>query len=87
MDDVTLAPGLNNFSMRANIEQLPVLQAVAKKPYCSNGVLPFQLRGKSVVNHGQPLSYFADALAAANQTVPIDLTAPFTANNLTIKCT
>ncbi len=83
---MTLRPGLNNFSMRAEISQLPVLSAISEKPYCETGVLPFELRGKTVVNHGQPLPYFATALAAANQSVPINLTAPLTALNIPPKC-
>lgn len=60
--------------MRATIENPPVIDALGKKPYCEqNGVLPFQIRGKSVVNHGQPLPYFADALATYNQTVDIPI--------------
>ena len=73
IDNITLKPGMNNFSMHANISQVPVLSAIAERPYCEDGILPFQLRGKEVFNHGQPLSYYADALASSNQTVEIDI--------------
>jgi hypothetical protein len=74
IDDMVLRPGLNNFTMHANIEQKPVLTALGKKPYCEqNGTLPFQLSGKAVVNNGEHLSYYADALASGNQTVDIPI--------------
>ena len=60
--------------MRATIDNGAVLEALGQKPYCENGgVLPFQIRGKTVVNNGQALPYFADALAANNQTVEIPI--------------
>jgi len=77
IDNVNLVAQTNNsFFMAANISQTPVLSALTQQPYCSNGGdLPFQLRGKTVVNHGQPLAYYADALAAANQSVTIPIGA------------
>ncbi|EON96508.1 hypothetical protein UCRPA7_8004 [Phaeoacremonium minimum UCRPA7] len=87
IDNIILSPGLNNFSMHANISQLPVLNAIAEKPYCQSGILPFQLRGKEVFNHGQPLSYYADALASSNQTVDIDIGADLEKDlSYTVKC-
>ncbi|KAK3336266.1 hypothetical protein B0T19DRAFT_34404 [Cercophora scortea] len=74
IDDLTLSPGDDNvFDMRATIDNGPVLTAIQEKPYCEDGNLPFQLRGKDVTNHGQYLNYFADALAAGNQTIEIDI--------------
>ncbi|KAK3680448.1 hypothetical protein B0T22DRAFT_62391 [Podospora appendiculata] len=74
IDDLTLIPGDGNvFDMRATIENTPVLNTVQEKPYCEDGNVPFQLRGKNVTNHGQYLSYFADALAAGNQTIEINI--------------
>jgi len=81
-----LRPGLNDFPMRAKIDQMPVAAAVSEKPYCETGKLPFILRGKSVVNHGQALAYYADALASSNQTVEIDVKGPFKSLGLDIKC-
>ncbi|KAK3938059.1 hypothetical protein QBC46DRAFT_356137 [Diplogelasinospora grovesii] len=89
VDNIVLRPGIavNNFSMHANISQGPVLTALGDKPYCQNGgVIPFQLRGKTVVNHGQPLSYYADALATANQTVELPIGGDLKALNLVIPC-
>jgi len=83
---MVLRPGANNFTMRANISAQPVLAAVHQKPYCEDGVLPFQLRGKAVVNKGQPLPYYANALASSNQTIPIDLTAPLEALGMNVTC-
>ncbi|KAK0730853.1 hypothetical protein B0H67DRAFT_53031 [Lasiosphaeris hirsuta] len=79
IDDLTLVPGdANKYPMRAAISQNDILDTLGESPYCdkTNGVLPFQLRGKSVVNHGQNITYFANALASANQTVEIDLGTP-----------
>ncbi|KAL1871056.1 hypothetical protein VTK73DRAFT_2252 [Phialemonium thermophilum] len=87
IDNMILRPGVNNYSMHANISQAPVLEAIAQKPYCQTGIIPFQLRGKTVFNHGQPLSYFADALASANQTVEIDIGTDLKAAlNYTLSC-
>ncbi|KAL2160946.1 hypothetical protein VTH06DRAFT_8658 [Thermothelomyces fergusii] len=74
IDNMTLRPGDNEYPMRATIDNLAVIGALGQKPYCEQkGVLPFQIRGKTVVNHGQSLPYFADALAAYNQTVMIPI--------------
>ena len=64
--------------MRATVDNGAILSALGSRPYCDEkkGVLPFQLHGKSVTNSGQPLTYFADALASHNQTVEIDVGAP-----------
>lgn len=88
IDNMLLRPGLNNFTMRATIDQGPVLKALGQKPYCENGgQLPFQLSGKDVVNNGQRLSYYADALASGNQTVTIDIGGDLKKHlNLTIPC-
>lgn len=87
MDNMILRPGLNNFSIAANISQGAVLNALQEKPYCQNGgVLPFQLTGKSVVNHGQELSYYAQALAAANQSVTLPIGADLKQDNITLSC-
>jgi hypothetical protein len=60
--------------MRATIDNDAVIAALGAKPYCDEGgVLPFEIRGKTVVNNGQSLSYFADALGAHNQTIPIPI--------------
>ncbi|AEO54476.1 hypothetical protein MYCTH_2297089 [Thermothelomyces thermophilus ATCC 42464] len=74
IDNLTLRPGTNEYPLRATIDNGAVIDALGQKPYCEqNGVLPFQIRGKTVVNHGQSLPYFADALAAYNQTVSIPI--------------
>ncbi|KFZ09437.1 hypothetical protein V501_05568 [Pseudogymnoascus sp. VKM F-4519 (FW-2642)] len=71
IDDMFIRPGINNVSVRAEIEQAPILLALRKKPYCTDGVMPFDLMGESVINHGQPLPYFADALALHAQSTSI----------------
>ncbi|OBT84247.1 hypothetical protein VE02_07685 [Pseudogymnoascus sp. 03VT05] len=71
IDDMYIRPGINNVSVRANITQEPILLALHKKPYCTNGVLPFDLMGTSVINHGEPLPYFEEALALHAQSTTI----------------
>lgn len=90
IDNLTLRPGDNEYPMRATIVDIgAVLEALGQKPYCEeNGVLPFEIRGKTVVNNGQPLPYFADALASANQTVHIAIGQALkdSALNMSIPC-
>lgn len=87
LNNLTLRPGINLVPMVANITGLStVLTAWYERPYCENGVLPVQLRGKTVVNKGQPLVYFADALASANQSVPLDLSKALPAVGFNMSC-
>ncbi|KAL1840800.1 hypothetical protein VTJ49DRAFT_7699 [Mycothermus thermophilus] len=88
LDNITLRPGINEHPMRATIENGPVIAALGAKPYCEQeGVLPFVFSGKSVVNHGEPLPYFADALATFNQTTEIPIGAQAKKDmNVTIPC-
>ncbi|KAL2199505.1 hypothetical protein P885DRAFT_74669 [Corynascus similis CBS 632.67] len=88
IDNLTLRPGNNEYPMRATIENAAVIDALGKKPYCEeNGVLPFQIRGKKVVRNGQSLPYFANALAAYNQTVKIPIGEAVNASlGITIPC-
>ncbi|KAH8733707.1 hypothetical protein BGZ61DRAFT_565787 [Ilyonectria robusta] len=87
VDGLTLYPGINNVSMRANISQVPVLAAVTKKPTCKTGLLPFQLQVKSAVNDGENLPYFTNALAGANLTVDIDIGETLEKDlNMTLSC-
>jgi hypothetical protein len=87
MDNLTLRPGINNVSLHANIQQQPVLTAAGTRPYCENGIIPFQLGGKDVVNNGQRIPYFADALASANQTVDINIGAALKKSlNIDLQC-
>lgn len=75
IDNLVLHPGLNRVNITAKMDNVEVLEKVRSPDYCGTGVMPFKLQGKSVVNHGQNLTYFATALASANQTVPIDIGA------------
>ncbi|KAI9903075.1 hypothetical protein N3K66_002427 [Trichothecium roseum] len=75
INDLVLKPGDNDVNVTAVLDQAAVLTAVSSRPYCEDGMVPFKLLGNNVTNNGQNLSYFADALASANQTVPINITA------------
>jgi hypothetical protein len=86
LGNLVLYPGHNNVSMRAAVKQESVLAAVNTKPYCETGLLPFQLQGKEVVNNGQSLPYFGNALAAHNQTIDIDMGAALKKLGINIQC-
>lgn len=79
---------MNEYEMRAKIDNNPVIKALGQKPYCEEGgILPFEISGKTVVNHGQELPYFRDALAANRQTVDIPIGAAVTENlGVTVPC-
>ncbi|KAI3390498.1 hypothetical protein diail_9502 [Diaporthe ilicicola] len=86
VDNMVVRPGINNFSMHANISQTPILQVIQEQPFCNDGILPMKLQGSNVVNNGQYLSYYADSLGSTNQTVSIDVGSDLAALGLTIKC-
>ncbi|KAI1336844.1 hypothetical protein F5Y15DRAFT_392378 [Xylariaceae sp. FL0016] len=73
IDNLILYPGGNQFSAQAEISVVPVLKALLQEPYCENGILPIQLSGTSVINNGQSLPYFANALGAQNQTLQLNI--------------
>jgi cytoskeletal protein RodZ len=89
-DNLTLRSGMNVHFMRATISVADVGTALAQPQYCQGpdmGILPFQLSGKSVVNHDQALPYFADALAAVNQSLNINVGETLKhSQNMTIPC-
>lgn len=86
VDNMVVRPGINNFTMHANISQTPILQVIQEQPYCQDGVLPMLLQGENVVNNGQYLSYYAKSLGSTNQSVAIDVGSDLAALGLTIKC-
>ncbi|KAK5624485.1 hypothetical protein RRF57_000201 [Xylaria bambusicola] len=87
INNLILRPGNNTFVTTADIQQLPILKALTLKPLCElNGKLPFQLKGKDVVNSGQVLPYFKDALAASSQNVTIDLSEAAKKIGIIAKC-
>jgi competence protein ComGC len=85
--NLVLKPGDNVVNITANMNQTLILNAVQEEPYCKTGILPFKLLGKSVVNHGENLTYFAAALGSSNQTVDIDIGAILKKSiKYTVKC-
>ncbi|KAK2005148.1 hypothetical protein LX36DRAFT_5339 [Colletotrichum falcatum] len=87
LDNLVLYPGMNNVTMRASISQAPVLAAIAKRPACETGIIPFALRGKSVENGGEKLAYFADALASGQVITDINIGAALKQSlNISVSC-
>ncbi|KAI0858521.1 hypothetical protein F4860DRAFT_297974 [Xylaria cubensis] len=87
INNLVLYPGDNAFSTTSDIKQLPIINALTQKPYCElKGKLPFELMGSNVVNNGQVLPYFRDALAATNQSVTIDLSEAAAKAGLPVMC-
>lgn len=86
VNDMTLRPGNNTFSLAGNISQTPVLQVIQERPYCETGIIPFELQGQDVTNHGEYLSYYADSLGSTNLSVEIDVMSALNALGLTITC-
>ncbi|KAK7416043.1 hypothetical protein QQX98_005494 [Neonectria punicea] len=87
IENLLLKPGDNILNITATMDQLTILQSAALPAYCKTGIIPFKLLGKSVMNDGENLSYFAAALASSNQTVEIDI-GTIIKNDLgtTVKC-
>lgn len=75
IDNLVLHPGSNLVNISAHMEQTRILSLLATRPYCEDGIIPFQMLGENVTNHGQNLSYFAAALGSNYQTVNIDIGA------------
>ncbi|KAI9171562.1 hypothetical protein HJFPF1_01048 [Paramyrothecium foliicola] len=73
IENLVLHPGINRLDITANMSQARIISKVRLAEYCDDGIVPFKLLGDDVVNNGQDLSYFATALASANQTVPINI--------------
>lgn len=72
--NMRLYPGPNDFFIWADINQTSIVNGLTHRPWCErNGTLTFQLAGKNVTNGGQPIPYFADALAATNTSVDIPI--------------
>ncbi|KAI0148128.1 hypothetical protein F4776DRAFT_300780 [Hypoxylon sp. NC0597] len=72
--NMVLRPGPNEFFIWADINQTAIINGLTKRPWCErNGTLTIQLAGRDVTNNGQPIPYFANALAAANVSVDIPI--------------
>lgn len=85
--NMVLYPGDNNFTIKGDIAQIAIIEALQQKPYCENGgVLPVQISGNTVVNNGQPIPWLADALGSFNVSVNIEIGAAVKAIGLALPC-
>ncbi|PHH76509.1 hypothetical protein CDD82_3959 [Ophiocordyceps australis] len=73
--NLTVRPGITSLPVEAELDQAKILGIVSKRPYCENGIVPINLMGTDVVNHGQRLEYFIAAVSATNITVEMDIGA------------
>ncbi|KKA29760.1 hypothetical protein TD95_004768, partial [Thielaviopsis punctulata] len=86
IDNLILVPGMNNYSIRATIDQAPVTTAIMSEPYCKTGVMPFTMTGSDVVYNGYNISYFRNALAAEALPVNIDVGSALSKLGLNVTC-
>ncbi|KAI2636140.1 hypothetical protein GGS21DRAFT_69249 [Xylaria nigripes] len=87
LNNLVLRPGINTFPTTADIKQLPILNALTLEPNCElNGKLPFQLSGQNVLNNGQVVPYFRDALAANILNVTVDLSEAAKEKGVPVGC-
>lgn len=86
IDNLVLVPGDNNVSIRANVSQLPILEAVMSEPFCNTGVLPLSFIGQNVTNNGQELTYFEQAFRANNLTTNVNVGADLDQIGFNISC-
>jgi len=79
IDALFLVPGDNNLSIRAAINETPVLDTVLSQPYCNTGILPLTFVGQNITNFGQELPYFEQGFRAnvleLDLNVAVDLEA------------
>lgn len=64
---------MNNVAVKGNLSLGPVATIAANKSNCNKDIA-FKLKGKDVDYNGKNISYFAQALYNAPQTVEINLT-------------
>lgn len=87
IDNLLLVPGNNRVNISAHMEQIRIITLLRSDKYCEDGIMPFQLQGENVTNHGEDIEYFAAGLASNNQTVEIDIKTIVLNNlNTTITC-
>ena len=86
MNDLTLDSGINHVTVRGDITQKPIVEALTTKPYCTDGVLPFELHGKNVTKNGKEIPYFAGALRALTNKVDVPLTDAFIRAKTPLTC-
>lgn len=73
LDDLILYPGSNEVPMRANIDQVPILNAVDRRPYCEGADFVFLLSGLNVTSQGQNLTYFGIPLSRTEQEIEVPI--------------
>jgi len=86
IDKMLLVPGSNNFSIRANISQAPVISALESQPFCTTGVLPLSFIGDNITNFGQELPYFEQAFRSNKLSLDLNAGADLKAAGLAIPC-
>lgn len=60
--------------MHANVDQLPIVNAISERPYCEGAPFPFELTAINITTRdGQNLTYYGTGLSRTTQTVDIPI--------------
>jgi hypothetical protein len=86
MNNLVLTPGVNHVTVRGDITQKPIVQALTTQPYCTEGILPFELHGKNVTKNGEEIPYFSGALQALTNKVDVPLSDAFVRAKTPLTC-
>ncbi|KAF4123361.1 Protein of unknown function (DUF3712) [Geosmithia morbida] len=73
INNVFLRPGSNTVQFTASVNQARVVNLLQSDQYCKTQVIPFELVCEKVVNDGQELNYFRDALKYKRQVVDMEI--------------
>lgn len=73
--NLILRPGRNEARFTASVDQTKVVSMLQSDKYCKTQVIPFELECQKVVNNGQDIDYFRDALKYNRQTVDMEIGA------------
>lgn len=86
MNNLVLNPGVNHVTVRGDITQKPIVEALTTDPYCEEGILPFELHGKNVTRNGEEILYFSKALQALTNKVEVPLSDAFVRAKTPLTC-
>lgn len=71
LNDFVLKSGPNTFAMTAKVDQDKVMDMIGDK--YQDGIVPFDITGKTATYDGQELPYFSKALAANTMSAKLNV--------------